>query len=204
MIFLAAKSRFIKDADAAAQLQDFLICVEMLIAAIGHFYAFPYKEYAGANIGGTCGFTRSLGHALKLNDFYHDTVHQFAPTYHDYVLYNHNEGDQVGGAVKYRSRTFVPTGQEMDAVRRNKPLAVNKLDEVQVYSNSSSFATSTSSNAEAAAPPQPEAMKSSLLVDTSNYVSVPYDMSLIDMDLSSYPQKVPAAADAAVIDTTTK
>ncbi|CAN1161691.1 Transmembrane protein 184B [Linum perenne] len=205
MIFLAAKSRFIKDADAAAQLQDFLICVEMLIAAIGHFYAFPYKEYAGANIGGTCGFTRSLGHALKLNDFYHDTVHQFAPTYHDYVLYNHNEGDQVGGAVKYRSRTFVPTGQEMDAVRRNKPLAVNKLDEVQVYSNSSSFATSTSSNAEAAAPPQPEAMKSSLLVDTSNSVSVPYDMSLIDMDLSSYPQKVPAAAaDAAVIDTTTK
>lgn len=48
----------------------------MLCAAVGHFYAFPYKEYAGANIGGSRGLTASLGHAVKLNDFYHDTVHQ--------------------------------------------------------------------------------------------------------------------------------
>lgn len=49
----------------------------MLIAAFGHLYAFPYKEYAGANIGGASGGLRSsLAHALKLNDFYHDTVHQ--------------------------------------------------------------------------------------------------------------------------------
>lgn len=48
----------------------------MLIAAVGHLFAFPYKEYAGANIGGSCGFSGSLAHALKLNDFYHDTVHQ--------------------------------------------------------------------------------------------------------------------------------
>lgn len=48
----------------------------MLIAALGHLYAFPYKEYAGANIGGSRGFTGSLAHAVKLNDFYHDTVHQ--------------------------------------------------------------------------------------------------------------------------------
>ena len=48
----------------------------MLIAAVGHLYAFPYKEYAGANIGGSRGLTASLGHALKLNDFYLDTVHQ--------------------------------------------------------------------------------------------------------------------------------
>ncbi|CAN0897464.1 Flap endonuclease 1 [Linum grandiflorum] len=192
LVFLAAKSGFIKNAEEAARFQDFIICVEMLIAAIGHFYAFPYKEYAGANIGGPCGLSRSLGHALKLNDFYHDTVHQFAPTYHDYVLYNHNEGEE--GAVKYRSRTFVPTGQEMDAVRRNKHLVGNKLDDIQLASHSSS-GTSTpknaSSNVELA---QSEAMKSSLLVDTSNSLSVPYDMSLIDMDLSNYPPKVPAAA----------
>jgi hypothetical protein len=56
----------------------------MLIAALGHFYAFPYKEYAGANIGGSRGLTASLGHALKLNDFYHDTVHQVSLTF--YVL----------------------------------------------------------------------------------------------------------------------
>ncbi|KAG5524569.1 hypothetical protein RHGRI_031288 [Rhododendron griersonianum] len=76
LVFLAAKSRFIKDAEEAAEFQNFIICVEMLIAAVGHLYAFSYKEYVGANIGGSCGFTGSLAHALKLNDFYHDTVHQ--------------------------------------------------------------------------------------------------------------------------------
>ena len=54
----------------------------MLVAAVGHFYAFPYKEYAGANIGGSRGLTASLGHALKLNDFYHDTVHQVSLALH--------------------------------------------------------------------------------------------------------------------------
>uniref|UniRef100_A0A3Q7EQU6 Uncharacterized protein n=1 Tax=Solanum lycopersicum TaxID=4081 RepID=A0A3Q7EQU6_SOLLC len=48
----------------------------MLIAAFAHFYAFPYKEYAGTNIGPPVGFTASLGHVLMLNNFYHDTVHQ--------------------------------------------------------------------------------------------------------------------------------
>lgn len=51
------------------------------MAAIGHFYAFPYKEYAGANIGVSRGLTSSLAHALKLNDFYHDTVHQVSFMY---------------------------------------------------------------------------------------------------------------------------
>lgn len=76
MVFLAAKSGFIKDTKEAAEFQNFIICVEMLIAAIGHLYAFPYKEYAGANIGITRGFSENLAHAVKLNDFYHDTVHQ--------------------------------------------------------------------------------------------------------------------------------
>ncbi|KAJ0567762.1 putative organic solute transporter subunit alpha/Transmembrane protein [Helianthus annuus] len=51
LVFLAAKSGHIKNAEEAAEFQNFIICVEMLIAAVGHLYAFPYKEYAGANIG---------------------------------------------------------------------------------------------------------------------------------------------------------
>ncbi|EPS63594.1 hypothetical protein M569_11188, partial [Genlisea aurea] len=121
LVFLAAKSKLIKNAEEAAEIQNFIVCVEMLAAAVGHLYAFPYKEYAGANVAGSHRvFASSLAHALKLNDFYHDTVHQFAPTYHDYVLYNHGDSSDDGGAaVKYRSRTFVPTGAEMDSVRKS-------------------------------------------------------------------------------------
>ena len=81
MFFLAAKSGFIENADEAALLQNFIICVEMLVAAVGHFYAFPYKEYAGANIGESRGLRASIAHALMINDFYHDTVHQVSPTF---------------------------------------------------------------------------------------------------------------------------
>ncbi|KAF9621571.1 hypothetical protein IFM89_022925 [Coptis chinensis] len=197
LVFLAAKSGFIKNTGEAAEFQNFIVCVEMLIAAVGHLYAFPYKEYAGANIGASGGLTGSLGHALKFNDFYHDTVHQFAPTYHDYVLYNHNEGDD--GTRKYRSRTFVPTGQEMDTVRKNKLVIGTRIDEIQLSNSSSS--TSTPKNPSTAQDYiDPEAMKSSLLMDYSNSFAQPYDISLVDMDLSSYPAKVPAASSKAVDD----
>ncbi|KAF6164672.1 hypothetical protein GIB67_035107 [Kingdonia uniflora] len=187
LVFLAAKSGLIKTAEEAAQFQNFIICIEMLIAAVGHLYAFPYKEYAGANIGASGGFTRNLAHALKFSDFYHDTVHQFAPTYHDYVLYNHGDGEE--GPRKYRSRTFVPTGQEMDAVRKNK-LFGNKIDD----SSLSSSSTSTPKNLSALqASTNPETMQSSLLMDTSNNFATSYDLSLVDLDISSYPDKVPSA-----------
>ncbi|CAL5194884.1 unnamed protein product [Lathyrus oleraceus] len=193
LFFLAAKSGFIKDADEAALLQNFIICVEMLIAAVGHFYAFPYKEYAGANIGGSRGFSASLGHAVKLNDFYHDTVHQFAPTYHDYVLYNHSEGEE--GTRKYRSRTFVPIGPEMDNVRKNKHIIGNKVDDIQLVSLSSTSST-PSNSVSLPDTSNSDALKSSLLLDVSNSGSIPYDLTLIDLDVSGYPEKVPAADNA--------
>ena len=76
LVFLAAKSGFIKNAEKAAYLQNFVLCVEMLVAAIGHRFAFSYKEYAGSNARPFGGFRGSLLHAMKFNDFYHDTVHQ--------------------------------------------------------------------------------------------------------------------------------
>ncbi|KAK3022165.1 hypothetical protein RJ639_045360 [Escallonia herrerae] len=194
LVFLAAKTGFIKDADEAAEFQNFIICLEMLIAAVGHLYAFPYKEYAGANIGVSRGFTASLGHALKLNDFYHDTVHQFAPTYHDYVLYNHSEGDD--GAKKYRARTFVPTGPEMDTVRRNKHVFGSKIDDIQLSSLSSSGSSTPQNSGTVQGTAKAEAIDSSLLMDSSNSVSVPYDLSLIDIDMSNHSTNVPAAKEA--------
>ncbi|KAL6545661.1 hypothetical protein OROGR_009535 [Orobanche gracilis] len=192
LVFLAAKSGLVKNTEEAAEIQNFIVCVEMLIAAINHLYAFPYKEYAGANIGANRGFTASLAHALKLNDFYHDSVHQFAPTYHDYVLYNHSEADD--GARKYRARTFVPTGPEMDTMRRKKHVFRKKTDHVQLSSLSSSVANNTQIPGEAQL--RSEALDTLLRENSSNPVSVPYDLSLIDVDISSYPTKVPAAEEA--------
>ncbi|THU62618.1 hypothetical protein C4D60_Mb01t07000 [Musa balbisiana] len=196
LVFLAAKSGFIKNSEAAAEFQNFVLCVEMLAAAVGHLYAFPYKEYAGANIGGSGGLRGSLVHALKFNDFYHDTVHQFAPTYHDYVLYNNNDGDE--GARKYRSRTFVPMGQEMDAVRKNKHTYQGKLDDTRLSSVSTSNSGSPVITNKLQDQVDLEAIKSSLLKDSAAASARPYDFSvLLATDLSNYPAKVPAVDDSS-------
>jgi hypothetical protein len=111
LVFLAAKSGFIKNAEKAAYLQNFVLCVEMLIAAIGHQFSFSYKEYAGSNARPYGGFRGSLLHALKFSDFYHDTVHQFAPTYHEYVLYSNEAEDEP---TKYCPSTIMPTEEHIE------------------------------------------------------------------------------------------
>lgn len=118
---------------------------------------------------------------------------QFAPTYHDYVLYNNSEGDE--SSRKYRARTFVPTGPEMDTVRRNKYMFGNKIDDIQLSSVSSSGSSTPQNQSTAPANSKSEAMNSSLLMDAS--LSVPYDLTLVDIDMTNYSENVPAAADEA-------
>jgi hypothetical protein len=81
----------------------------------------------------------------------------------------------------------------MDAVRKNKLNFGNKIDEIQLSSHSSSATSTPKNDTSLLNSAHSDAMKSSLLVDSSNSVSAPYDMSLIDMDFSNYPAKVAAA-----------
>uniref|UniRef100_A0A0E0D909 Uncharacterized protein n=1 Tax=Oryza meridionalis TaxID=40149 RepID=A0A0E0D909_9ORYZ len=176
LVFLAAKSRFIKNAEKAADLQNFVLCVEMLIAAIGHLFAFPYNEYAGPNGRPSGDFKGSLLHALKFNDFYHDTVHQFAPTYNEYVLYNHNEGDNT--QRKYPSASTVPSGRDVE------------LSGISVVPSNSPVTSNVSSNQA----DQEETMTTPIKDKVDN-VGL-YDLTdLLDVDLSNYPAKVPAISD---------
>jgi hypothetical protein len=176
LVFLAAKSRFIKNAEKAADLQNFVLCVEMLIAAIGHLFAFPYKEYAGANARVSAGFRESLLHALKFNDFYHDTVHQFAPTYNEYVLYNH-DGEIT--QTKHPSGSTVPSGQNVE------------LAGITVVASNSPVTSSVSSNQAG----QDESMTTPIR-DKVDPPGGLYDLTdLLDVDLSNYPAKVPAITD---------
>lgn len=169
LVFLAARSGLIKSADDAADVQNFVICVEMAVAAIGHLYAFPYKEYAEANIGSSGGLVDSITHALNFNDVYYDTVHQFAPTYHDYVLYS--DGSQEI-ATKYRVRTFVPTGQEMETLRKHKQMfGAGKLDD-----DSGMFTAAVPTREVKDVDP----MQNPLLFDPQNPFSTVYDMSPLD------------------------
>lgn len=121
---------------------------------------------------------------------------QFAPTYHDYVLYNHS--DSEGESTKYRARTFVPTGPEMDTVRKNKHMLGNKLEDIQLSSLSSSGSSSPTNQSPVQVlvdvdVPKSEAMNSSLLMDASP--EAPYNITLDDIEMSNYSEEVPAADD---------
>lgn len=119
---------------------------------------------------------------------------QFAPTYHDYVLYNNTEGEE--GSRKYRARTFVPTGAEMDSARKSRHTFGGKLDDIQLVSLSSSDSSSPNNVGSIPDSARSDAVNTSLLMDDSQSFSLSYDMTLIDIDMSGYSPKVPAVDEA--------
>ena len=78
---------------------------------------------------GPAGGMPSVGnaiHAISIHDVASDTVHQFAPTYRDYVLYSDsNNPEEVKEPPKtFRAKTFVAIG----AVRRRPPYKQRLLE----------------------------------------------------------------------------
>lgn len=88
----------------------------------------------------------------------------------------------------------MPTGQEMEAMRKNQTVYANKIDGVSVVSSSVSSSVGSSPKSSSVTPEA--AVKSSLLVDASDSLDTMYDMSLIDIDISSFPSNVPSASES--------
>lgn len=60
--------------DIGAGLQDFLICIEMFIAALAHAYAFPPRDYMDMNTWHGPGFTGNLRRMFDMRDVVDDTT----------------------------------------------------------------------------------------------------------------------------------
>ncbi|KAK9819743.1 hypothetical protein WJX72_001824 [[Myrmecia] bisecta] len=144
----------IHSADDGKNLQNFIICVEMLPASIFMIWAFPYSEYKGT--GATVGLgLDNMRHAISIHDVVSDTVHQFAPTYHNYVLYS-NGGGNKSPPKTVRAKTFLAVGHETaNKYRDNANLLANM--EMGIHRNEGER---TTSEQEAMDSPQPASMSS--------------------------------------------
>ena len=83
----------------SAGYQNFLICIEMLFAAIALRYAFPVSVYMGQCGGGAgeAGLDRSvtmgsisssLRETMNPRDIMTDAIHNFHPQYQQYTQYS--------------------------------------------------------------------------------------------------------------------
>ncbi|KAG2445795.1 hypothetical protein HXX76_000399 [Chlamydomonas incerta] len=106
-------SRFTDPSDAAA-LQDWMVCIEMLISAAGMWVAFPHTEY---KMGGqTTGWRlHAFLHAISLQDVYSDIMHQFNPNYKTYVLYSDG-----GPSENVKRKKFRAGGKKQTRKRQSK------------------------------------------------------------------------------------
>lgn len=62
------------ESEVIARIQDFIVCVEMTLAAISHHYAFPYREFHDPNHRYVAPLFRSLFDAMNVTDVYVDDV----------------------------------------------------------------------------------------------------------------------------------
>lgn len=131
VIAILSSTDFFREPEDGKSLQDLLICVEMLFAALCIFKAFPFQEFRilkSRNVKfGDLGV--HLGHAINIHDVFSDTMHQFAPQYQDYTLYEGSEETPDATQKKKKApgrsriRTFVlMNSAEKASLRENDSL----------------------------------------------------------------------------------
>jgi len=102
----------------AAGYQNFLICIEMLFAAIALKYAFPISVYVGEggiNAEGRSVTMQSISSSLKetMNprDIMTDAIHNFHPQYQQYTQYS-SDNRRFKGSEQQHNQQQNPTHQQ--------------------------------------------------------------------------------------------
>ena len=141
--YLPSSTDEISTGTVAAGYQNFLICVEMVFAAIGLLFAFPYRPYAiqqsgtstsvsfynnspirtGQSSAAGSSFSlhlHTISHNLKetMNprDIIQDSIHNFHPQYKNYEQYADNSGSRQSGNFP----ATTPTRIDFDAFTGDK------------------------------------------------------------------------------------
>lgn len=105
--------------DVATGLQDFLVCIEMFIAAIAHAYAFSPREYRDPNVTPR-PFLRSVWEMFDVRDVYHDFQGQARVEY----ARARRMHAQARAYVGLQNEADVATLEETDAIDSSSPLAL--------------------------------------------------------------------------------
>jgi len=110
----------------SAGYQNFLICIEMLFAAIALRYAFPIKVYINEgciNADGSVGrsvtmqsISSSLKETMNPRDIMTDAIHNFHPQYQQYTQYS-SDNTRFKSAAEPNQR---PQAQETQAERQQQ------------------------------------------------------------------------------------
>ncbi|CAK9290685.1 unnamed protein product [Gordionus sp. m RMFG-2023] len=88
----------------AAGYQNFLVCIEMFLAAIAMRYAFPYDIYSQNHIGGKGhrvtmqSISNSLKDTMNPKDMMTDAIHNFHPHYSHYTQYLSNSANNANSS----------------------------------------------------------------------------------------------------------
>lgn len=102
----------------AAGYQNFLLCIEMLFAAVALRYAFPYEIYSYGDAYGRSVTMQSISSSLKetINprDIMTDAIHNFHPQYQQYTQYQ-----TTGNAIRAQSTSSATSGGDQSKQSRD-------------------------------------------------------------------------------------
>lgn len=94
----AADSRHLGPGTLAAGYQNFLICTEMLLAAVALRFAFPSQVYSEKmdNPAPLQSISSGLKETVSPRDIVHDVIHNFSPAYQRYTQQSTHEAPALG------------------------------------------------------------------------------------------------------------